>query len=158
FVWRNSKGGASYAMGSTTIDTGATAPDGVSLHRRSDATFPGTSPVQVATAQGLNLVPLRGRYMAWIRARQDGGTAGQITMFLQYGYTKASWRTIGTTSPSVTALIGTGGAGNTTEWPIHYMGTIDFPVDGRAPIDTDGKLQTGTNGVITLWAARSAGA
>lgn len=79
----------------------------------------------------------RGRYMAFLRARQNGGALGNILMSLLYGVNSATLTALTRTtevSPTLQA-----GAGDTTSWPITYMGVISLPPDQKAIVNADGK-------------------
>lgn len=103
----------------------------------------------------------RGRYAVLLRCRQNGGTLGDIKMLLKYGFgVGAAGPGPGITtevSPTLQA-----GAGNTTSWPITYMGILEIPTFDRASgDDSGGGLYAGTGSkdfMIDIWARRTAGA
>jgi len=79
---------------------------------------------------------LRGRYAAFLRARQDGGAFGNILMHLEYGIT-----TLAATLPATISVSPTvqNGVGNTTDWPVTYMGVVQFPPVNKSVQNADGK-------------------
>lgn len=104
----------------------------------------------------------RGTFAAFLRCRQVAGAAGDVEISLHYGNIQNTNDILATTTP-ITPTI-QAGTGNTTDWPVSYMGVITIPMqsapiavspDGRgiaAPVDgADVGFQ------IMLWAARVAG-
>lgn len=99
----------------------------------------------------------RGRFMAFLRARQDGGALGNILMSLDVRTSditaSPSFRTT-EVSPTLQA-----GSGNTTLWPLTYMGVISIPIEEKATVNADGKglyvgLKTNAEFRISLYARR----
>lgn len=99
----------------------------------------------------------RGRYAALLRCRQNGGALADIKMYLKYGFsTSLSPGQTTEVSPTLQA-----GAGNTTAWPITYMGIIECPIYDRASVDDTGlglyRDTTSKDYMIELWSRRTAG-
>jgi hypothetical protein len=110
--------------------------------------------LEIAAKQKVKMNLYRGRYMVFVRARQNAATAGQISMYLRYG---RGLPTLVTDAVSPTVQAGTG---NTTAWPIHYMGVISLPdYDARSSSSlSDGLgLSKSSDLVFELRASRSAG-
>jgi hypothetical protein len=104
----------------------------------------------------------RGRFAVFVRARQHNGAAGDLTMRVRFGYgiTGLSFSVLtNTVSPTLQT-----GAGNTTNWPLTYMGTVRLPPDRDAVLSLYG-VQGGSglyndgvdSVVVTLEVARSTG-
>lgn len=101
--------------------------------------------------------------MVFMRCRQQGGTAGQITMYLRYGFDIAG-DSDGIPLPvQIPQVLGT--SGTTSGWGLNYMGIMSIPFVG----DAKGTVGEGAGGAafglagaennldIGLFAARSAG-
>lgn len=77
----------------------------------------------------LNSVIQRGRFACFMRCRQDSGSAGEIT---------AALRLVSGTGSVVatpeTAVPLQAGVGNTTRFPLMYLGTLNIPNDRSAPV------------------------
>lgn len=140
-------------------DTGATWDPPFSENRRVEVSFATETDMHQrwqwgSGAKSINVY--RGRYAVFIRARQDGGSSGNVTMRLHVGANEDFPVITPTVSPVVQS-----GSGNTTEWPVTYMGTIDIPNNGRTTSLTyqsaPGTGLTEENVIITLEAARSTG-
>lgn len=105
----------------------------------------------------------RGEYAAYIRARQHNGSAGNITMKLSAGLGEVDALGYGVASESDTVSPEVlSGTGNTTEWPVTYMGRIRLPDSDHVkmtfgpPAGAGAGLQT-LGAQIYLNAARSTG-
>jgi len=104
-----------------------------------------------------------GSWMVFMRSRQVGGTAGQITMYLRYGF-DITGDSDGIALPVQTPQI-LGTTGTTSGWGLSYMGVMNIPFVG----DAKGTIGEGAGGAefglsgaefnfdIGLFAARSAG-
>lgn len=99
----------------------------------------------------------RGRFAALLRCRQNGGALADIKMYLKYGFSS-------TTAPAQTTEVSPtlqAGAGNTTSWPITYMGILECPVFDRAQTDINGNGlyfdNLNKDFVIEIWSRRTAG-
>lgn len=98
---------------------------------------------------------LRGRFMAFLRARVSA--AATISLQLRYKPNAGSTGTI-TTPITITAL-GTGGAGDTTAWPLSYVGEISIPPAENSAVRTDGLgIDDNATELIYIEAARTSGA
>lgn len=105
----------------------------------------------------------RGRFMVFARCRQTSGNFGDVKMSLRYGTVLNNLNfLVQTTEVSPTVLAG---AGDTTSWPVTYMGVIDLPVLERVAISPAGygisapDSNTGGGSFrIVLYARRTTGA
>lgn len=88
-----------------------------------------------------------GRYIALLRAHQDGGSSGDVRMYLQHGY-DGDDISMAEVVPTVQAV-----ATNTEFWPVNYMGVIDIPSDKRAPYGIEG-LGMPSSGVTPVYTIR----
>lgn len=79
----------------------------------------------------------RGRFAAFLRCRQVGGSAGDVHMSLQTGNVQNVNDPMFITT-EVTPTI-QAGAGNTADWPVTYMGQISIPIDTRVAMGADGR-------------------
>lgn len=119
-----------------TMGTNATtAADTGAVRSRSSATLTRVE-ISFATATnalrwsingfGMSVNRMIGRWMVFLRCRQQGGTLGDITMYLRYGTSITSdsdGQKLNVVYPPVIA-----GAGNTTAWGFVYMGIINTPI------------------------------
>lgn len=125
----------------------ATATDAVRL------TWRGNGGSQIPIGPSLT----RGRYAAFLRCRQTAVTANDIKMYLKYGLAGTPSLQTQEVNPTIQA-----GAGNTTAWPITYMGIVDVPAYDRMAVRSDGKgiyYDFGRKDfVIELWSRRTTGA
>lgn len=112
----------------------------------------------VPGAGGANFEPftvnlMKGMYAVFVRARQVGGTANTISMFLR-SFTNATAVDTNTVFAQISGI-----AGNTAGWVLHYLGMLNIPSSGNPDIRIAGD---GMNDVPQLgfdfFAARSAGA
>lgn len=104
----------------------------------------------------------RGRFAVFMRARQHNGAQGDITMRLRFGYS-AGFFVYSVLTNTVSPILQTG-AGNTTNWPLTYLGSVRLPPDRDAQLSLYGAQ--GGSGlyndtlnaiVISLEVARSTG-
>lgn len=98
----------------------------------------------------LNAVIQRGRYAVFMRCRQDSGTAGDITVQL-----RLDSGTGGAVSTVEAAVPLQAGAGNTTRFPVMYVGTLNILNDRAAPVALGGSyggtgLINGANSTLSL--------
>lgn len=142
-------------------DTGAPISTAAAINRRGAVTF-----VTLTDAQRFAWTPAdrgymdfsitRGRYICLLRARLSA--AGTVTMHLSVniGLTRIDLPTVSLTDA------GSGGTGNTTYWPISYMGVLTLPpTEERVFVSDDGlgiSVEGATsNPQIALFAARTSG-
>lgn len=148
-------------------DTGAVRAAGSATFQRVEISFA----AGVANALRLNfpvadtgqLNRFIGAWMVFMRCRQVNGTAGQITMYLRYGF-DITGDSDGIALPVQTPQI-LGTTGTTSGWGLSYMGVMSIPFVG----DAKGTIGEGAGGAefglsggefnldIGLFAARSAG-
>lgn len=143
-------------------DTGGVYNPSASANQRIETDFAGTASMRsrftwsflVNNNRAVNLY--RGRYACFARCRQVGGSAGQIRMHLSAGPSPEFPNVTPDVSPTVQA-----GTGDTTNWPVTYMGVLTIPPQGRAhTVDVNTIRGTGlTNDAIyvTLHAERTTG-
>lgn len=151
---------------SQTNDTGGCLDANIAATRkRSETTFAGTATNALrlswtnATLRGPVGTNLnRGRYMIFIRARQHNGTFGDIKMSVAFwNYSTVNQFTTPEQSPTVQS-----GTGNTTGWPVTYMGTVDIPIANRSANSSNGRgllSPTSSAGelLVGLYARRTTG-
>lgn len=151
---------------SLATDTGAVRAAGSATFQRVEVSF-----ASAANALRLNfpapdpgqLNRFIGSWMVFMRCRQQGGTSGQITMYLRYGFDIAG-DSDGIALPiQIPQVLGT--SGTTSGWGLNYMGIMNIPFVG----DAKGTIGEGSGGAsfglaggennldIGLFAARSAG-
>lgn len=71
---------------------------------------------------------LQGRYMVFLRARQNSGAAGNTTAYIEYADAESG---VFATSNTVTLPLATDSP-TTTDIPLTYMGIINIPLNGRS--------------------------
>lgn len=97
----------------------------------------------------------RGKFAAFLRARQHSGAQNDLSMWLVYGQNVPIFQFI--TLPAVHP-IRQDGTGNTSFWPFTYMGVVDFPPAGRSTVRDDGLGASGVADLIVqIWSQRTAG-
>lgn len=146
------------ANSALAADTGAPRGQGSATHRRIEFTPVNNNDglrLQVANRRIANH---RGRYAVFVRARQAAGAANDLSMHIVYGNQVVPF-SARIELPSVNPVL-QAGTGNTTTWPVSYMGTINLPV--TVPTDVQrsnhmGVLYTLDDFYIELWAKRDAG-
>lgn len=166
---------ATFNMNDGTLGTDATSVNDVGGVRAAAAAL--ASRVEVSFATATNQLRWRlvtnigstnrfiGRWMVFLRCRQQGGTLGDITMYLRYGL-KVSSDTEGVKLNSVYPPV-IAGAGATTEWGLVYMGIVTLPVTNTKADVNQGIIGAGTSAGLNslgigdfqlgLFALRSAG-
>lgn len=104
----------------------------------------------------------RGRFAVFIRARQHNGAQGDITMRVRFGYSTGFF-VFSVLTNTVSPILQTG-AGNTTNWPLTYMGSVRLPPDRDASMSLygaqggSGLYNDSLNAiVVSLEVARSTG-
>lgn len=98
---------------------------------------------------------MRGRFLVFLRARVSAAATVSLQLIA-----KMNPNETGTALPAVSiSALGGGGVGNTTSWPLFYLGTVDIPNTERAAARADG-LGYDSDALLSLelWASRSAGA
>ena len=113
---------------------------------------------QSATLLRFSMNTIRGHFAVFARARQDGGTLGQIKIHLEYGLNSPDGIKLPERSVPLVA-----GSGNTSEWPVIYMGQIMLPPDVHVVSGVDGQGLGVPNALdadvaLSMWSRRSAGA
>ncbi|MBZ0281034.1 MAG: hypothetical protein K8L97_09850 [Anaerolineae bacterium] len=104
-------------------------------HNRARCTFTTTPTVfrPCVTWTG-KMAALSGRFLAFARCHQSGGTAGDIELYLQYGYDGDDLET-SLQNPAVQAV-----ATHTQFWPVLNLGVITLPPDAmRVPVGDNGR-------------------
>lgn len=104
-------------------------------HNRARCTFATTPTVYrpCITWTG-KMAALSGRFLAFARCHQSGGAAGEVELYLQYGYDGDDLET-GLQNPAVQAV-----AANTQFWPVLNLGVITLPPDAmRVPVGDNGR-------------------
>jgi hypothetical protein len=101
---------------------------------------------------------LRGRYMAFVRARLSAAS----TVALHLRVTTDQAQTLDYPTINLTN-VGSGGTGNTTSWGVSYLGVVTFPInDQRVIVGSDGLgisvPTSGASPILSLFAARVGGA
>lgn len=97
---------------------------------------------------------MSGRYAAFVRARQQGGAAGQIFMHLEVVNESAVAGAAPIKLPEQ-ILTYTG----TTGYVLHYMGIVELPVAPAAiPVTSAGLNSAAGTAQIQIWARRATGA
>lgn len=94
----------------------------------------------VFTSDELGMNVQRGRFAVFVRCRQNSGAFGDIEMQLRATYRGP--RFLGVETPVVRAPL-LAGTGDTSRYPVLYLGTIELPPDSDAYMETGG-LQGGT--------------
>lgn len=76
---------------------------------------------------------LRGEYVAFIRARQNAGAFGNITMYLRVNYSSGVQQvSLLPTNPIVSS-------GGVSEWYLHYLGVVNIPLsEDRTAVSMEG--------------------
>lgn len=137
-------------------DTGAPLSQSVGARRRAVFTPADNNDAIRLTVSNRTLLNHRGRYAVFCRCRQAAGAAGDISMYLAYG-SAAPFGHRATTVPVTPTL--QAGTGNTTYWPVTYMGVIETPLN--APISTflagTGAIYSTNDWYFQLAARRTAG-
>lgn len=150
--------GADMSLGTNTTlaaDTGAPLSQSLNARRRAVFTPADNNDAVRLTSASRSIVNHRGRYAVFCRCRQAAGATGDISMYLSIGSSAPfSHRT--TTVPLAPTLAA--GTGNTTYWPVSYMGVVEVP--NSTPTSTgvagDGIVYS-TDFVLQLHARRTAG-
>lgn len=146
-------------------DTGAPQGQG-GTRQRSVTTFATASlqtrltfPSLAAIDNGLSTAVLRGRYMAFVRARLS---AGSTTVSMELAVTQAADVAAGAAATLTDQ--GAGGTGSSTDWALVYLGVVTFPINNRTSVSSNGLGTFIHEGAaagevsIKLKASRSAGA
>ena len=145
--------------GTVTGDTGGVDATGNGTANRLEIDF-STDATMIrrtsAWSSDFNYATHRGRYAMFVRARQVGGSAGDINMKLVARMGDDSTDLI-IESETVSPVVA-GTTGNTTGWPIQYMGVMEFPPSGRTIVRPDGNGQDVLPGRLELQAERTTGA
>jgi len=98
------------------------------------ARFTWTTNSATTTKPRLSSQVLRGRYLVFCRARQVGGAVGEVTLQLS----ASNISNVVGDFPSSTVTI-QAGTGNTSEWPVVYLGVITIPSIQRSTVGLDGR-------------------
>lgn len=150
-------------------DTGASL-DMTNTRRRVEVSFATATDQPRLTFPGVNNLiafnRLVGRYNVFLRCRQSSGSAGDVSMYIRYGYVltgAADGIKLNTVNPPVPA----GGTGNTPAWSLVYMGVASFPIEEKKAFVNSGQSTTIARGLspdsssgiqFVLNASRSTGA
>lgn len=150
--------GADMGLGANmtlAADTGAPLSQALNARRRAVFTPADNNDAVRLTSASRSIINHRGRYAVFCRCRQAAGAANDISMYLSIGGSAPFSHRVVTTAVAPVLQAGTG---NTTYWPVSYMGVIEVP--NSTPTSTG----TGGNGilysndfVLQLWARRTAG-
>jgi hypothetical protein len=136
-------------------DTGAPLSQALNARRRAVFTPADNNDAIRLSSSNRSIVNHRGRYMVFCRCRQAAGSANEISMYLSIGTTTPFSHRVVTTPVNPVLQAGTG---NTTYWPVSYMGVIEIP--NSAPTATgiagDGIVYS-SDLTFTLVARRTAG-
>lgn len=142
-------------------DTGAPKLNTTGVNRRIEVSFTTTTTlftrVGWTSSNNINATLLRGKYSVLLRMRQVGGTFGQITVQVDV-YTGNTINAIQSFTVNPTVIAGTG---NTSGWPLHYLGDVTIPVNSRGTVSSQGygeSVQAEADNTIFIQASRSAGA
>jgi hypothetical protein len=130
-------------IGGFQVNTGATLGDS-----RLEITPTATMTTEFSAHLPLSTTIQRGRFAVFVRCRQNGGNAGDITLQV-----RAAYNDFGTGTSEVTAAVSApllAGTGNTTEWPLAYCGTLRLPF-GRDHVLSD-RGQFGGTGIYNEYA------
>lgn len=158
FLMFNATNGSLGTDATDAADTGAVMEAGSGNIERVNISFAtvATNAQRISfQGTGLDAALARGSYLLFARARQTGGSSGDILMSLQIRLGSGADFITPEISPTVS-----GTTGNTADWPFSYFGLITTPVPNRVPVAavgtgiSAGQPQTD----IRLYARRTTGA
>lgn len=116
-----------YSNGDAAFGTG-----GSTTRERLRVTF-ATATDQIRLTWKTDMATFAGRWHAFLRGHQSGGTFGQVSVYLQYGYDGNDVQT-NPVNPTLQAVVT-----NTPYWPLVDLGIVTFPPDNtRAPVNLTG--------------------
>lgn len=123
-----------FADGTLVTDATLVADAGAAVRRTTGAATrveisfaTATNQLRWVTDWGRDGNRLIGRYMVFVRCRQQGGTLGDITMYLRYGGLRTATPDTAGVKLNVVNPPVIAGAGASTVWGFAYMGVINAP-------------------------------